>query len=150
MMRPGRRVPSRVYASCECSEWFSIQFSSYIFAYIKCSFSCSVAASVNSSPTPRMVATHSRNVPWPRFRKWRSRPRPAPAASRSKCLYSLRAKCILLFLYYSISKNVWFDYVSCYIFFVFFVLFYLFLVPVSPLLCFICSLSIYRFLLQCT
>lgn len=31
MMRPGRRVPSRVYASCECSEWFSIQFSSYIF-----------------------------------------------------------------------------------------------------------------------
>lgn len=95
MMRPGRRVPSRVYASCECSEWFSIQYSSYIFAYIKCSFSCSVAASVNSSPTPRMVATHSRNVPWPRFRKWRSRPRPAAAASRSKCLYSLRAKCIL-------------------------------------------------------
>lgn len=112
MMRHGRRAPSRVYASCECQR---TRFSNYTHIYIcicpdaYLMLFINLTASVNFSLTHRMATIHSRNVPWPHYRRWRSRPHPAAAASRSKCLYShLRAKCIpnsiIIPFYFLIAK----------------------------------------------
>lgn len=155
MMRHGRRAPSRVYASCECPA-NAIFLIIHIYKYLYLMLFITLTASVNFSLTHRMATIHSRNVPWPHYRRWRSRPHPAAAASRSKCLYShLRAKCIpnysiIIPFFFLNCENDGLIMFHMLLFSVFFVLFYLFLVPVCPLLCFICSLSIYRFLLQCT